>query len=814
MRLCGLWRVVLPPPPPPRLCCPQVSRFLDERHPGTYRLFNLSERKYDYARFHGRVVELGWPDHHAPPLGVLWQLLSIMHKWLAADPAHVAVVHCMAGKGRTGVLVAAYDIFSGRRLFHTAAGPIMRAAWLQAQVTDAEDGSSGEQAPAAAQSATLGSKSDDSVLFRPLDATTAALQHFKRTRGEGVSQPSQKRQVLYVACMVHDCVARYCHAAMHQATPGPVTPTQGPLAFTVSAAALHAGAKAASQCSKPHDEELARALGIPPATFALMQSAVWIHASPPMPQPGALVRPAGDTAASSAGEAAATTATPATSQRSAVAQPGAVSAWSSPFAVRATSLVMHGLPRVPGGEAFRPFLQILSVPSQAQQGAVRLYYNTAWDTPRLAEYTPSTGAQAFDQDPQGGHAVDPPCVVEMAPWEGVSAHYGASEAGQAGGGHSGAFPTPTASSDIVTLKFGTAVDMGGDILVRCLHMPGSVEIWRIAFHTAFLQFEPIPGVLRLTREQIDCSKRNKRIAKLLPPGFMIDLFYDSATVREAHGLPVLAAQEPASPTGTGDSLQRPRVASSMSEVEVGSHPHSGPTSSPIKSALRRPLTTQDEAVPVPPKRGAGKRLPRVGAGSGAFSDEEGDGSDAEATPGLASRLDRLAALPREAVASTGELLPDVEQLRAEQTQKAGPRPRQRTASTTSVATAASVQATPEERAEAAASVGRIASDTVRQGWLRKEGGWIKSWRDRYFVLRGGALSYYADEAAGVPKGSIHLGDCIAVRACQPDEVPGRLFCIKLLFPTRTYILQAPSQTAMEEWVLALATVHGSLMMCA
>jgi hypothetical protein len=31
---------------------------------------------------------------------------------------------------------------------------------------------------------------------------------------------------------------------------------------------------------------------------------------------------------------------------------------------------------------------------------------------------------------------------------------------------------------------------------------------------------------------------------------------------------------------------------------------------------------------------------------------------------------------------------------------------------------------------------------IREGWLRKKGGKINQWGDRYFALRGGTLSYY------------------------------------------------------------------------
>ena len=36
-----------------------------------YMVFNLSERNIDTKLFRDRVVDAGWPDHHAPPLPVL-----------------------------------------------------------------------------------------------------------------------------------------------------------------------------------------------------------------------------------------------------------------------------------------------------------------------------------------------------------------------------------------------------------------------------------------------------------------------------------------------------------------------------------------------------------------------------------------------------------------------------------------------------------------------------------------------------------------------------------------------------------------------
>ena len=95
----------------------KVSAFLDERYrTGThtrYMVYNLSGRRYDYEKFHHQVMDFPFPDHFPPGLQQLFKLCRTMHAWLEADPFHVAVVHCMAGKGRTGTVLAAYMLYAG-----------------------------------------------------------------------------------------------------------------------------------------------------------------------------------------------------------------------------------------------------------------------------------------------------------------------------------------------------------------------------------------------------------------------------------------------------------------------------------------------------------------------------------------------------------------------------------------------------------------------------------------------------------------------------------------------------------------------------
>jgi len=89
-----------------------VSKYLEKMHGSNYMIFNVSEIHYDPARFNHQVKYMGWPDHHAPPLDHLFTLLDAIHIWLNVDKENVAVIHCKAGKGRTGTAIAAYLLYS------------------------------------------------------------------------------------------------------------------------------------------------------------------------------------------------------------------------------------------------------------------------------------------------------------------------------------------------------------------------------------------------------------------------------------------------------------------------------------------------------------------------------------------------------------------------------------------------------------------------------------------------------------------------------------------------------------------------------
>jgi len=93
-----------------------VKEFLDQKHGDHYWVYNLcseKDRNYDKRKFDDRVTCYPFDDHHPPVFRTIHPFCEDVVNYLKKDERNVAVVHCKAGKGRTGVMVCCYLLHIG-----------------------------------------------------------------------------------------------------------------------------------------------------------------------------------------------------------------------------------------------------------------------------------------------------------------------------------------------------------------------------------------------------------------------------------------------------------------------------------------------------------------------------------------------------------------------------------------------------------------------------------------------------------------------------------------------------------------------------
>ncbi|XP_021238025.1 tensin-3 isoform X5 [Numida meleagris] len=89
-----------------------VTQMLKSKHGNNYLVINLSEKRYDLTKLNPKIMDVGWPDLHAPPLDKVCTICKAMESWLNNDPQHVVVIHCKGGRGRIGVVISSYMHFT------------------------------------------------------------------------------------------------------------------------------------------------------------------------------------------------------------------------------------------------------------------------------------------------------------------------------------------------------------------------------------------------------------------------------------------------------------------------------------------------------------------------------------------------------------------------------------------------------------------------------------------------------------------------------------------------------------------------------
>ncbi|CAI9277430.1 unnamed protein product [Lactuca saligna] len=92
----------------------QVKAVLEKRHPRHYKVYNLcTEQTYDPSHFNNLVERFPFDDNHAPSLQMVKEFCESVHTWLSNDPKNIVFIHCMAGKGRIGLMVSSYLVYTG-----------------------------------------------------------------------------------------------------------------------------------------------------------------------------------------------------------------------------------------------------------------------------------------------------------------------------------------------------------------------------------------------------------------------------------------------------------------------------------------------------------------------------------------------------------------------------------------------------------------------------------------------------------------------------------------------------------------------------
>ncbi|KAK9828776.1 hypothetical protein WJX72_002018 [[Myrmecia] bisecta] len=92
----------------------ETKQFLERYHKGSCRVYNLcSERESSAEKLGAEVVRFPMDDHQAPSLQLMLEVCQEIDRYLGESGANVAAVHCKAGKGRTGLVICAYLMYTG-----------------------------------------------------------------------------------------------------------------------------------------------------------------------------------------------------------------------------------------------------------------------------------------------------------------------------------------------------------------------------------------------------------------------------------------------------------------------------------------------------------------------------------------------------------------------------------------------------------------------------------------------------------------------------------------------------------------------------
>lgn len=121
----------------------------------------------------------------------------------------------------------------------------------------------------------------------------------------------------------------------------------------------------------------------------------------------------------------------------------------------------------------------------------------------------------------------------------------------------------------------------------------------------------------------------------------------------------------------------------------------------------------------------------------------------------------------------------------------------------SVAAAASAGSSTQGSRRSIVGAAKYGQPMRVEGWMRKHGGTFRPWRNRFFMLEGRTVWYFANEAnldKAKAKGVVRLVQGSEVLV---DDSYTKPYCFNINTPQRKYIVQAANDEEMIEWMEAL-----------